>query len=200
VQSPLTLEQGIREASRCFQCDEVCSVCTTLCPNLALMTYEVNPAKFELQKIKVNTGNVEILWGEAFEIFQKYQILHIADWCNKCGNCNTFCPTSGAPYLEKPHLFFNKEYFDSDNDGFFFDGKILLGKFDGILFSIEETEYGFHFQSDQIELSLNKDLHIENHTILKEEDFELDLNIAAQMKVILEGVQNLTGLPPEIKQ
>lgn len=197
VQSPLTLEQGIEEASRCFQCDEVCSVCTTVCPNLALMTYEVIAAKFEIQQIKVKAGHLEISKEKSFELTQKYQILHIADWCNKCGNCNTFCPTSGAPYLEKPHLFLNKEYFDSESDGFFWDDKKLLGKVDGKLFSFQNTGNGFHFQSNQIELSLNKDLQIENHTILKDEDFELDLNFAVQMKVVLDGVKNLMGLPTD---
>lgn len=199
VQSPLTLEQGIEEASRCFQCDEVCSVCTTVCPNLALMTYEVNPATFETQKIKVNAGKVEILKDKAFEVSQKYQILHIADWCNKCGNCNTFCPTASAPYLEKPHLFLNRDYFENEIDGFFLGENKLLGKFEGKLFSFEEFENEFCFQTEQIELNLNKDLSIENYTILKEEDFELDLDIAVQMKIILHGVHNLTGLPPDKK-
>ena len=34
-------------------------------------------------------------------INQSYQIVNIADFCNECGNCDTFCPTSGAPYKDK---------------------------------------------------------------------------------------------------
>ncbi len=185
VQLPLSLEQGIEEAKRCLHCDEVCSVCTTVCPNLALMTYNVEPAKFELQKMVVLNGDVQIFEDGFFEIKQKYQILHLADWCNKCGNCNTFCPTSGAPYLEKPHLFFSKTYFESENNGFYFDKEILLGKVDGRISTLKKTEKGFTFQNDQIVLELRNDMRIENFKLLNKNNFEIDLQFAIQMKIIL---------------
>ncbi|MBK7770446.1 MAG: hypothetical protein IPI48_07925, partial [bacterium] len=28
-----------------------------------------------------------------------------AELCNECGNCVTFCPERGAPYLVKPRLY-----------------------------------------------------------------------------------------------
>jgi len=187
VQSPLTTEQGTQEAKRCLQCDEVCSVCATVCPNLALMTYEVEPIKYTIQKIRANAGEVLAVENEIFEITQKYQILHIADWCNKCGNCSTFCPTAGAPYLDKPHLFFNREYFESEEAGYYLDGTTLLGKIKGKLFGLKETDYGYHFQHDQITLNLGRNLNIEKYKLLKDENFEIDLRIAATMSIILKG-------------
>jgi putative selenate reductase len=50
----------------------------------------------------------------------KDQILHLDGLCNKCGNCETFCPYQGKPYKDKFTLFWNEEDFEnSTNDGFF---------------------------------------------------------------------------------
>jgi putative selenate reductase len=75
-------EQAGVEAGRCLDCDVFCGVCVSVCPNLALQTYEVDPAAAGLR--------------------QRYQVAVIADLCNECGNCTTFCPTSGKPYRDKP--------------------------------------------------------------------------------------------------
>ncbi len=197
VQSPLTLKQGIEESKRCLQCDELCSICTTVCPNNALMTYEIIPSKIKNQKLIVKDGKVQIMDDGFFEVKQKYQILHIADWCNKCGNCNTFCPTEGAPYLNKPHLFLNKEYFESEKTGFFWDGKILHAKDEGDTFSFMKSDHGFYFNTEKIELEINKDFSIEKYKLLTDVPFEMDLSFTAQMMIILESVITLTGLPPE---
>jgi putative selenate reductase len=123
VSTTLTAEEAINEASRCLLCDEVCDICTTVCPNLAFHSYEVEPITYNLQNISVSGSYVSITDGETFEITQKHQILHIADWCNQCGNCNTFCPSSGAPYQEKPHLYLNKNTFDNQKDGHILDNE-----------------------------------------------------------------------------
>ncbi len=81
------------EAERCLECDTFCSLCVSVCPNLALQTYEVDPAASGLQ--------------------QRYQVAVIADLCNECGNCTTFCPTSGRPYRDKPRLFVDREGVES---------------------------------------------------------------------------------------
>ncbi|MCD4696639.1 MAG: FAD-dependent oxidoreductase, partial [Bacteroidales bacterium] len=97
VTTTLKREDAIKEASRCLQCDEVCNTCVTVCPNLALYQYSVESVKLDLQKIKTINGKSTIINDHPFEIKQTPQILHIADWCNECGNCNTFCPTADAP-------------------------------------------------------------------------------------------------------
>jgi len=194
VQSPLSLEQGIEEAKRCLRCDEFCSICTTVCPNLALMTFLVEPTKFEPQKIKIEKGQVDIMEGAPFEITQKYQILHLADWCNQCGNCNTFCPTSGAPYKEKPHIFLNKFYFESEGNGFFHDGERLRAKVNGKEYSLQETGTGYVFISASSLIDLDKNLRITNYTLLKINNEKLNLTIAAQMRMILDGIKQI-GLP-----
>ena len=47
------------------------------------------------------------------------QIVHIDSLCNECGNCETFCPYSSAPYKDKFTLFSTVEEFsESTNNGF----------------------------------------------------------------------------------
>ena len=85
-------EQVRAEASRCLSCDVFCGLCVSVCPNLALQTYEVDPA--------------------ASGLSQRYQVAVIENLCNECGNCTTFCPTSGRPYRDKPRLYLDVESSD----------------------------------------------------------------------------------------
>ena len=87
--------QARDEASRCLDCDTYCSVCVGVCPNLALFTYQTDLRA------------------------QPYQVAVLADLCNECGNCTTFCPTSGAPYRDKPRLYLNREDFEAQQDNAF---------------------------------------------------------------------------------
>ena len=187
VSSVLTNEEAIEEASRCLLCDEVCNVCTTLCPNLALQHYEIEPVNYSLQKIE----NGAIVDDVVFEVAQKSQIIHIADWCNQCANCETFCPSSGAPYKEKPHLYLNKTNFSKEKDGYYFDkeNETLLAKESGFDFSLTEKDTFYLYQSDNFIAKLDKTtFKILEYTGADNEDY--DLKKAAEMSVIIKGVVN----------
>ena len=43
----------------------------------------------------------------------------MTDFCNECGNCTTFCPTSGEPYRDKARLYLNREDFEAEKDNAF---------------------------------------------------------------------------------
>lgn len=83
-----------QEGFRCLGCDEVCEICTQVCPNRA---------------------NVALpLPGMA----NRRQIVHIDRLCNECGNCAVFCPHAGKPYKDKWTFFSSPEDFaDSVNPG-----------------------------------------------------------------------------------
>jgi formate hydrogenlyase subunit 6/NADH:ubiquinone oxidoreductase subunit I len=55
-----------------------CDLCIGVCPNAAIFTIPSATAR--------------------------YQIVIIDDWCNDCGNCETFCPDNGAPNRVKPRF------------------------------------------------------------------------------------------------
>jgi len=56
---------------------------------------------------------------EAVEVRQAYQVAVLADLCNDCGNCTTFCPTAGRPFVDKPRLFLDEESFLAQSDNAF---------------------------------------------------------------------------------
>ncbi|MDZ7765969.1 MAG: putative selenate reductase subunit YgfK [Melioribacteraceae bacterium] len=103
---------AVEEASRCLYCDEICNICVSVCPNLANVYYEIVPFKKKYPQINFENGDYKVAGWDEFEVNQKYQIININDFCNECGNCDTFCPTSGAPYKVKPKFALSKESFD----------------------------------------------------------------------------------------
>ncbi|WP_100065165.1 putative selenate reductase subunit YgfK [Miniphocaeibacter massiliensis] len=92
LQRPL---EGKEEGSRCLKCDQICEICTEVCPNRANVAIEIDGFK---------TG---------------HQIVHIDGMCNECGNCAVFCPTAGKPYKDKITVFWTEaDFVDSTNVGF----------------------------------------------------------------------------------
>ena len=98
----LDAEAARREASRCLDCDEVCSLCVTVCPNRANHAYPVPPLSIELPHFVVEGGRAVPKGTTKLTVDQGTQIVNLGDACNECGNCVTFCPTSGAPFRDKP--------------------------------------------------------------------------------------------------
>ena len=92
-----TAEEAAREASRCLDCDQICSLCVGVCPNMALLTYEVAPVRADLPVLVVSNGAVVARGATPFVVEQRLQIAVLTDFCNECGNCVTACPTSGTP-------------------------------------------------------------------------------------------------------
>lgn len=195
VTQSLSENEALAESSRCLLCDEICNTCVTVCPNLALYSYFVDPVKYHLQKLVKTNGKFESVPDGDFVIEQSPQILHIADWCNECGNCTTFCPTSGSPYREKPHLYLNREAFEKDDDCYFLDeyngNPKLLYKKNGHLMQFTESKTEFVFSFDQSEIKLAKaDFEIKEFK-LDDTLNEIDLRKAAEMRVILGGAKAL---------
>ena len=68
--------------------------------------------------MKKEDGTIVFEEDRIFEIRQQYQVLHIANFCNECGNCNTFCPTAGAPHREKPRFYLTIASFNEAPEGY----------------------------------------------------------------------------------
>ena len=147
----LTEEEAMDESRRCLQCDLVCNVCTTVCPNRANVALLSLPMPHPVQ-VAVRDGNgvrVETLSNRRLE--QSYQIVNIADACNECGNCATFCPSAGAPYRDKPRIHLSRESFDNAPDGYRLASPARLeGKRGGKAFSLAAEKNGFVFESDAL--------------------------------------------------
>ncbi len=115
----LTPENAVREAARCLDCDVMCSTCDGVCPNRAIITYTARPSILELPALTMDQGRMTPSQVVSFKVAQGPQVAVLADACNECGNCVTFCPTSGRPWRDKPRLYLHRGDFESQDDNAF---------------------------------------------------------------------------------
>ena len=116
-----------------------CGICVDVCPNRANM--------------RITDENFEAA----------YQILHIENRCNECGNCQTFCPKGGFPYFKKVTLYADMDEFnDSKNTGF---AKIGENKFQ--IRDVDNKEYVYEIDSNQANED-KKEIEIFLETVMRD--------------------------------
>lgn len=100
----------------CINCDK----CLPTCPNDANFVYEVEPLAREYENYRVEAGRAVKVAGGRFEVRERRQIGDFQDFCNECGNCDTFCPEDGGPHLAKARFFGSLDGFrrTAERDGF----------------------------------------------------------------------------------
>ena len=137
-----TPSEAAAEASRCLDCDVLCSLCVGVCPNLAIVTYESAPLHWQVPMIDVHDGAATVAaqggsaasdGRTAFDVGQRFQVAVLNDLCNECGTCVTACPTSGRPYVDKPRLYLRETEFEAEADNAFrlLDAGRIEGRFGG---------------------------------------------------------------------
>ncbi|HSW43389.1 MAG TPA: FAD-dependent oxidoreductase, partial [Patescibacteria group bacterium] len=191
-------EEAVREASRCLDCDTICSLCVGVCPNMALLTCEMAPVRVDLPALAISSGAVVVTGSTPFVVDQRLQVAVLTDLCNECGNCVTACPTSGTPYLDKPRLYLDRADFMAQASNAFrlLGGGVIEGRFDGETHRIAASgalEYaapGFRAILDARTFAL-----LEATPTGAGEGASLSLEPAAVMATLLAGV---TGSLPHI--
>jgi len=201
--STYTAEEARTEAARCLDCHEICSLCVGVCPNMALMTYSAEPFIRFLPALRSVGGQIETGEAREFRADQKYQIAVLTDFCNECGNCTTFCPTSGEPYRDKPRLYLHRADFEAQSENAFMmagsaDTKVMEARWGGETHRLEidsEIRYespGFSARLEPgsfnlIDASPGKQAS---------EGQELTLEVCASMYVVLQGItESMPHLP-----
>jgi putative selenate reductase len=107
------------EAARCLDCDYLCSTCDSVCPNRAIFTYAAEVRTIELPLVGFSEGTPAVCGTTSFTTSQEPQVAVLSDACNECGNCVTFCPTTGRPWHDKPRFFLHRGDFEAENDNAF---------------------------------------------------------------------------------
>ena len=190
VTKTLDRETAVKEAGRCLYCNDICNVCVTVCPNRANVSYFNNGIKYDMQKIVSNNGNVEIVEDGVFVVDQKIQVMNIADFCNECGNCWTFCPTNGAPYKDKPRLCLTEESFMSEERAYYiFENKINFknaNKFESL--TLENKNYIYETEEVFVKFDISNFM-IKDVEVKSDSFEEVKLEHAAQMSVLLSNLK-----------
>jgi putative selenate reductase len=191
-----TAESAIREASRCLLCGDVCSVCVTVCPNRANNYYLTEASEIPVWKVDFTEDKPSFEIESYLKIQQKYQVLNVADFCNECGNCTTFCPTKGSPFSDKPRFCLTEKSFNQTENGFFLrkDGltKTLLHRNGDKIMKLIKDENTYKFTTEELTVTFNLfDFHLINIENLKADNPGIVLRKASEMKVLIDSVTGI---------
>ncbi len=139
-----------------------CNKCLPVCPNASNFSLPVGKIKIPKHYFQYNNGNWLPVSAGFFELKQDIQIANLADFCNECGECDTYCPEQGGPYIEKPRFFLTGASYQAHKNynGFYFPAPYTIkGRY-------REKEYvltycpqqkQFSWQSSEIDLVLDDD-------------------------------------------
>jgi putative selenate reductase len=192
VDLPMTQSEVEVEAARCLNCDEVCDICITVCPNRANVGYELKPFKMKMSKIVVHDGDdYSVVQDNDFEITQAYQIMNISDYCNECGNCTTFCPSAGRPFADKPNIALCEESFDSLEKGYWDQGDHILYKEDGELYILAIAGKRMLFSTNDYIVELDEKFAVKNVILMNNCVGDISLHRAVHMHVLKDAIDSV---------
>lgn len=125
----------------CISCDK----CVPVCPNDANFIYDVGPFDVTYRNLRLTRDGVLPDEECVFKVTRAAQIANYADFCNECGNCDTFCPEYGGPYIMKPRFFGSLETYGihGEHDGFVVTssahGPAITGRILGVEYTLTPT-------------------------------------------------------------
>ena len=185
-------DTALEESGRCLQCDELCWVCVTVCPNRANIGFTVEPIESKVQQVKRVGKEIEVSYLETYRMEQRPQIINIGDYCNECGNCATFCPTSGAPYLDKPKFHVSRESFASARLGYCFTTSDRLEyKHDGRTASLDTTADGYVYENNEVRVGLDKNYAAQRADLKVNGNAVVSLRHAVEMAILSRAVREV---------
>ena len=125
-----------------------CNKCIPVCPNDANFLYETPKVDQPYRDLEIADDGqlVEVGEQKLFEVARTQQIANFADYCNHCGNCDTFCPEYDGPYLKKPSFFGTMKAFEqgAPHDGFHViadpAGLTLIGRMEGATCRLDQLD------------------------------------------------------------
>lgn len=116
-----TVPKKMNSNLQLFDCIS-CNICIPVCPNAANFSFKTSIGSESIINYKYDKGKFHPIPKGEFNLYKDTQFANIAEFCNDCGNCETFCPEVGAPYKIKPRFFLFENTFNEyiNLDGFFF--------------------------------------------------------------------------------
>jgi putative selenate reductase len=175
-----------------------CNKCLPVCPNAANFSIPTGQMEITHHNFRYSQdGDFLPVATADFVLQQKFQIANLADFCNECGDCDTYCPEYGGPFIEKPRFFSSESSYlkFKEYDGFFFpDSFCLKGRIDKneylLVFNPENKMY--LWKDGGIELLLNTENRLVSgiNFVELEEGDEIDMRPYYIMRTLLDGILN----------
>ncbi|HUJ72969.1 MAG TPA: hypothetical protein VLZ30_12050, partial [Verrucomicrobiae bacterium] len=158
-----------------------CNKCVPVCPNDANFYYEVEPIEIEFTNYTWDGNGLQPADRDVLKVERTYQIANFADWCNECGNCDTFCPEYGGPFIQKPAFFTNRDAWldNPKRDGFY------VTKHDGL------AEIVGRMAGQVVSLTLDDERHSARYNDgVLEVNFDTRTHKVANVNPLVAGVSN----------
>lgn len=189
IELTYTEEEARHEAGRCVQCTTVCDKCVEVCPNRANQTFLMQAVNWTLPTLTCRDGRLAVSGREALQVAQARQILNINDFCNECGDCETFCVHEGRPFREKPRLFLNEpDYQAAGSNAFRIEGNLIRRRENGAESRLTRSNGHLIYENAHVQLTLTPEFGIKEMALKEAFGGALSLRDAAEMTVILNGV------------
>jgi putative selenate reductase len=188
----------------CITCDK----CIPVCPNDANFSYHTGEVSFTYRDVEVRPDGsaAEIGDEKVFALEKADQIANFADYCNHCGNCDTFCPEYDGPYLKKPNFYGSRRAFEAGapHDGYLLersnDSLTLVCRIQARTYTLEQFADGGERRYDDGMLavrvaadgafSLDRDLSPPHAT------HTLDVGRYHAINTLLRGITNSARVHP----
>jgi putative selenate reductase len=180
----------------CISCDK----CIPVCPNDANFFYDTEPTEFQYSLYQYKGNQLEPVEQKNFKVVDEHQIANYVDFCNECGNCDTYCPEYGGPFIKKPGFFGSMATFKhySDHDGFYVERK---NEIDRIWGRIKQKEYYLEvdtscdkatYQDDFMEIEIEYSTsELVKWKLLQEPlptDYRYDMGTYHTLRILLNGI------------
>lgn len=173
-----------------------CNKCLPVCPNAANFSIPAGEMQIPQTNFRYSSeGDFTPVGSGEFALEQKFQIANLADFCNECGDCDTYCPEHGGPFIEKPRFFFSEASYQrfKTYDGFYFpDPNSLKGRIAGkeYLLAFNPDNKIYLWKNGAVEFLLRADHRLVsgiNFVELREGE-EIDMQPYYTMRVLLDGI------------
>jgi putative selenate reductase len=190
IEQPLTEEQAQAEAWRCVQCTTFCDKCVEVCPNRSNLTFFISAVRWMLPVLTCADGKLSVSGVEPFAVEQTRQILHVDDFCNECGNCDTFCVHQGRPWWDKPRLFLSeRDFLRETSNALHVAGDTIRRRENGQELRLTAVDGRLVYECASVRVVLSPAFEVREMELKAPFTGELSLRPAAEMAVALEGVK-----------
>jgi putative selenate reductase len=179
----------------CITCDK----CVPVCPNAANFTYPAPKVAFGYRDVIVAAdGSFKHADDvKQFAIDQEHQIANYADFCNECGNCDTFCPEYGGPYIKKPGFYSSRETWEAakPRDGFVVDAASIVGRIQGREYELaRENDGNYLYTSDGAAVVISSGDHTVQAAKADADNTRVDMGIYHTLRHLFHGVLDVAGV------